>query len=54
MSKEITVQDKLRVAEECLRDIRERVEHSGTFEQMMKEINIICDNYWNYGKNMEK
>lgn len=45
---EETAKAKLDRAENALRDMRERVEHSGTFDKMMKDINRICHNYWSY------
>jgi hypothetical protein len=36
----------LQVAEESLRDIRERVEHAGTPDILMRDINKILDIYW--------
>lgn len=44
----------LEAAENCLRDIRERVEHSGTSEKMMQSINKICDSYWKFRREQEK
>ena len=40
----------LTLAENALRDIMERCEHSGTWEKMLESIKAICNNYW---KNKE-
>jgi len=48
------LQRQLNSAEEAIRDISERIEHSGTNEKMRMEIDQICHNYWvNRKKNVE-
>ena len=37
--------DNLTLAENALRDIMERCEHSGTWKKMLESIKIICNNY---------
>lgn len=44
----------LLTAENCLRDIRERVEHAGTSQQGMDDIKKICDNYWGWRNSCDK
>ena len=36
----------LRWAEECLRDVSERVEHAGTADKMIKDITARLAQYW--------
>lgn len=41
-------------AENCLRDIRERIEHAGTSQQCRDDINKICNNYWRWRNSCDK